>query len=127
MCSVAVRAASGILALGHGLTMHAVQILLDRMCQGHLVPREKINIAVTIGADGGQLHLRHRRCGAGDMNRVHRAVTGLAVGCIRIAGLRRSPMRACCKILHFLLMAFGTLGGRQFRSRRDLMHISVTG
>jgi hypothetical protein len=127
MRSVAVRAACGIFALAHGLTVHAVEILLDRMCEGHLLPRKKINIAVTLGAGYGELLFRERRCGAGAVNRVHRAVAGLATGRIRIAGLRRSAVRAFRKFLHFLLVAFGAFRGRQFRRRSDLMHISVTG
>ena len=60
MAAVAIGARCGVFALQDGAAMHALEVPLDGMQHGDLVPGEKSGIGVTSGAGRGLISPRHR-------------------------------------------------------------------
>ena len=65
VCSVAVGAGRGVFTLSYGLAVHAVDVLLNRMREGHSVAGEEASIAVALGAGHGDLLFGYGRSGLG--------------------------------------------------------------
>jgi hypothetical protein len=125
---VAVGAGCGVLALQDSAAVHALQILLDRMKDGNLVPRQESRIGVTLGANGRLIPLRnHGGRFAGCLNPVHRPVTRQARRRIWISRPSSAPVNALRKFLRFRRVAFRALPRLKFRRSGHFMDIAMTG
>src|SRR5690349_16320828 len=105
MRAMAIGAGRGVLSLGDGLAVDAVDVLLDWMRDGHFVAREETGVAVAFGAGGSDLLFGDERSGfSRRADVVNGAVTGGARGRVGVAGFCSAAVSAGGKIGNFLLV-----------------------